>query len=77
VAAPTQAPVLPAWSALPPADEDPGLEVLRAVASVDADIASAFDRNPAVQDLLSDLSDEESQALAETLRARVGRGGEL
>ena len=70
-------PVLPAWSALPPVDQDPGMEVLRAVASADPDVASVFDRSTGVQDVLSDLSDEESQALADTLKTRADQGGAL
>ena len=64
---PVAASVLPAWSALPPADDDPGFEVLRAVATGNTDLASSYERGN-VQDLLSDLSDDESQALADRLR---------
>jgi hypothetical protein len=74
--APESVGALPAWSALPPADEDDGLEVLRAVATADSDLAAGFERR-GVQEMLLDLSDEESQALAETLRAKVGKGGAL
>jgi hypothetical protein len=59
--------VLPAWSALPAAEDDPGFEVLQAVASGGSDLASSYDRG-SVQELLSDLSDDESQALAERLK---------
>lgn len=66
--------VLPAWSALPPTEEDDGLEVLRAVATADADLAAGFER-AGVQEMLSDLSDEESRVLAERLKAEVDQGG--
>jgi hypothetical protein len=59
--------VLPAWSALPPADDDPDFEVLKAVAG-NSDLASSYERAN-VQELLSDLSDEESQDLADRLKA--------
>jgi hypothetical protein len=68
--------VLPSWSALPPADDDPGFEVLKAVASSDSDLAASYERTN-IQELLSDLSDEESQALAERLKADGARAGAL
>jgi hypothetical protein len=68
--------VLPAWSALPPADDDPGFEVLRAVASGDSELASSYERS-SVQEMLWDLSDEESQALAERLKADAATAGTL
>ena len=68
---PVAASVLPAWSALPAADDDPGFEVLQAVASSGSDLASSYARG-SVQELLSDLSDEESQALAERLKTDGG-----
>jgi hypothetical protein len=68
---PVAASVLPAWSALPAADDDPGFEVLQAVASSGSDLASSYERG-SVQELLSDLSDEESQALAERLKTDGG-----
>jgi hypothetical protein len=73
---PTAASVLPAWSALPPAEDDPGFEVLRAVASSDSDLAASYERS-SVQELLSDLSDEESQALAERLKTDGAMAGTL
>jgi hypothetical protein len=66
---------LPAWSALPPAEEDEGLSVLEAVASADADVVTGFERNGA-QEIVFDLSDDESQALAARLRADA-KGGTL
>ena len=77
-APPTSAPErpLPAWSALPPADEDDGLDVLRAVAPavVDATPASGCS---GVADCVAALSDEESQILAERLRQEIGPGKSL
>jgi len=69
-------PALPAWSALPPAEKDDGLEVLRAVATNDPEVAAGFERGNLLE-MLSDLSDEESRALAEQLRSDVGKGGAL
>jgi hypothetical protein len=69
--------VLPAWSALPAGDQDGEMDVLRAVASADPDVALAFDRSTGAQDELSDLSDEESQDLADRLKARADQGGTL
>lgn len=67
---------LPAWSALPPAEEDPGLDVLRAVAP-----AVAEGTLPAlcagVNECVVDLSDEESEALADGLRRELAEGRDL
>lgn len=68
--------LLPSWSALPPADDDPGLDVLKAVASSDSDLSSSYERGN-IQELLSDLSDEESQALAERLKTEGSSAGAL
>ncbi len=68
------APVLPAWSALPPVEEDASLEVLEGVAVADAGL-EALDEEVGVGALLADLSDEESRALADSLRG-AGQGGE-
>lgn len=67
------APALPAWSPLPAADEDEGLRVLEglALAAEDAD----WDAPAGLAPYLAGLSDEESRALAESLRGR-GVGGE-
>jgi hypothetical protein len=67
---------LPAWSALPPADEDEGLDVLRAVAPAVAD-ATPAPGCPGVADCVAALSDEESQVLAEQLRQEIGQGKSL
>jgi hypothetical protein len=58
---------LAAWSALPAAEEDPGLPVLQALGP---DLAPAVECS-GVADCLADLSDEETQALARTLRPDV------
>ncbi|HEY2942563.1 MAG TPA: hypothetical protein VGN09_09030 [Vicinamibacteria bacterium] len=67
---------LPAWSALPPAEEDEGLDVLWAVAPAvaDASVPAACAR---VAECLVDLSDEESQILADRLRREIGHGKDL
>ena len=67
---------LPAWSALPPAEEDEGLDVLRAVAPAVADAAPAAGC-AGVAECVADLSDEESRVLADRLRQEIGRGREL
>jgi hypothetical protein len=67
---------LPAWSALPPAEEDEGLDVLRAVAPTVAD-ASVPGACGGVAECVIDLSDEESQVLADHLRREIGQGTDL
>lgn len=74
--APVPEQTLPAWSALPPAEDDPGLDVLRAVAPVVADAALPTGCS-GVNECVVDLSDEESQALAEGLRREIGEGQDL
>jgi hypothetical protein len=69
-APPSPAHALAAWSALPPAEADPGLPVLQAVAS---------DPDPTLEcgglaECLADLSDEESQDLVQMLRPTVKDG---
>jgi hypothetical protein len=68
---------LPAWSPLPPADEDPGLPLLEhavtpvmAVATPDVGCAD-------VAECVAGLTDEESGALADALRQQLGRGRPL
>ena len=73
---PSAAAVLPAWSALPAAEDDPGLEALQAIASADSDLAASYERS-GIPELLSDLSDEENQALAERLKADGAKLGSL
>ncbi len=75
-APPSAASVLPAWSALPAAEDDPGLEVLQAVVSTGSDLSSSYERG-GVQELLSELSDEENQALADRLKVADAKAGTL
>ena len=67
-------PTLPAWSALPPAEDDASLEVLEGVAVADGDLATD-DEGRGVSAFLAGLSDEEYRALADSLR-EAGKGGE-
>lgn len=70
--APVAAPAsLPAWSSLPAAD-DAALEGYQGAASAD-DLAGCQD----VAACVADLSDEESRAFAEALRAELGKSGDL
>jgi len=73
---PTASPSLPAWSALPPAEEDAELAVLEVMALAEPEAAvAALDRPPSVDEELLDLSDEDGQALVRAIDAR--RGGQL
>ena len=65
------APVLPAWSALPPADQDTGLAVLEGLDIADADL-SAVDGERDVVEALADLSDDEAVEFQDALRNREG-----
>jgi hypothetical protein len=76
VAPPSANAVLPPWSPLPAAEDDPGLEVLKAVVAGDSDLVTVYERQ-GIQEQLWDLTDEESQAVAERLRADAGRLGSL
>jgi hypothetical protein len=67
-------PALPAWSALPPADDDDGLRVLAALPSEDLEDAAVCQ---GVNDCVLSLSDDESHALATTLRQELGHGRQL
>ena len=67
-------PTLPAWSALPPAEDDASLEVLEGVAVADGDLGTD-DEGRGVGAFLAGLSDEEYRALADSLR-EAGQGGE-
>ncbi len=66
--------VLPAWTALPAADEDGGLSVIGALAPP-ADDLSAVAGCQGVE-CLADLSDDETRALAQALRGEL-EGGRL
>jgi len=61
--------VLPAWSALPSAEDDAGLAVLEALAPVSLELAECR----GLDDCLGDLSEAESLELAEALRQEMGR----
>lgn len=72
-AAPSAAVALPAWSPLPPADEDPGLEVLAAV--VPPEDLEPLAGCQGLGDCMADaaaLTEEERTALAEALRRELG-----
>jgi hypothetical protein len=72
-ASPSTALTLPAWSTLPPADEDEGLEVLQAMAAGGDSLDAALPvRSVAVE--LSDLSDEETEGLVDALRGEMTGG---
>jgi hypothetical protein len=72
---PTLAPVLPAWSALPPAESDEGLAVLAAIAPKASEALGSVADCRDWGNCLAELSDEESRALAEALRGQLARGG--
>jgi hypothetical protein len=69
-APPSPAQTLAPWSALPPAESDPGLHVLQAAAS---DLDAAEDCG-SLAECLADLSDEESQDLERMLGPAVKDG---
>jgi hypothetical protein len=72
----TPAASLPAWSPLPPADEDPALPILELVApTVAAATPAAFCAD--VSECVVGLSDEESGELADALRAQLAAGRTL
>jgi hypothetical protein len=65
---------LPAWSALPPADEDPGLELLAAVMPVGAEeavLAGCQGLGQCLGEAVA-LSEEDGQALEDALRLDLG-----
>lgn len=73
---PTTGVVLPAWSPLPPADDDPGLQVLEQVAPTMAASAPAVECAD-IAECVAGLTDEESHALADALRQQLGPGRTL
>jgi len=76
VAPATRVVPLPAWSALPPADEDPSLPILEQVApTVAAATPAAFCSD--VSECVVGLTDDESRALADALRAQLPQGSTL
>jgi hypothetical protein len=70
----TPAPRLPAWSALPDADDDASLVVLEGFAAEDGALATV-DEGGGVGAFLASLSDEDDRALADSLRGG-GKGGD-
>src|SRR5262245_15029492 len=72
--APSHDALLPAWSALPPADQDPGLDLLAAVVPGNTGLGPLAECQ-GLGDCLTEastLSDEESAALADALRHELG-----
>jgi len=65
---------LPAWSALPPEDDDAGFGVLSALGGWTEELATTVDCR-GTEDCLADLSDEESRAVADLLGRQLGGGG--
>jgi hypothetical protein len=65
---------LPAWSALPPAEDDVSLEVLEGVAMADGNLEMP-DQGEGASAFLAGLSDEEYRGLVASLR-ESGQGGE-
>jgi len=63
--------VVPAWSALPPAEQDGSLPVLEAFVVADGE-AAAWEEGRGLGAFEAGLSDEESQALADGLRQSKG-----
>jgi hypothetical protein len=72
----TPSAALPAWSPLPEGDEDPALPILALVAPT---VATAMPAAlcPDVSDCVVGLTDDESQELADALRAQMAQGRTL
>jgi hypothetical protein len=68
---PSPGPGLPAWTALPDADEDPSLTVLEAVLEASGD---DIDEASPVRAQVAALTDEESRALVDALRGNRNGG---
>jgi hypothetical protein len=69
-------PALPAWSPLPPADEDPGLVLLEQAAPGMAG-STAGAECAGVAECVAGLTDEESGELADALRQQLSNGRTL
>lgn len=67
-------PALPAWSALPPAEDDTSLAVLEGLAVAGGELGR-LDEGRGVGAFLAGLSEEEYRTLADSLR-EAGQGGE-
>ena len=65
-------PLLPAWQALPASADDSGLDVLRGLALQGSDLQAATECQGVVA-CLDDMDDQESQDLADALRALPGK----
>ena len=65
-------PLLPAWQALPASADDSGLDVLRGLALTGSDLQAATECQGVVA-CLDDMDDQESQDLADALRALPGK----
>jgi len=72
----TPSAALPAWSALPEADDDPSLPILELVAPTVATAMPAAVCSD-VSECVVGLSDDESQELADALRAQLAQGRTL
>ena len=66
-------PALPSWSPLPAAEADESLQVLEGLAAAGQDAAD-WDEPSGLQPYLASLTDEESRALAESLRGHAAGG---
>jgi hypothetical protein len=75
VSAPPAPQLLPAWSALPPSDQDEGLEVLQAM-TLGEELPS-LSPGEGVTEHVEGLSEEESLALASALRQELSGKGRL
>jgi hypothetical protein len=73
--APTAPPTLPAWSALPPVDEDPDLFVVSGFA-IGEEALIEWEEGQGLGAFVASLSDEDSAALVEALGVEQ-IGGEL
>ncbi len=67
------APVLPAWSALPPADEDEGLAVLKGLGVAETDLAAVGEVS-GLDGVLGEVSEDEEDAFTDLLRRRIKEG---
>jgi hypothetical protein len=68
---PSPEPLLSAWSALPPEDEDASLDVLEGLAVVRGDLGP-MDEGQGVGAFVAGLSEEDVRTLAESLRGQEG-----
>ena len=71
--APSPAPALPAWEALPPSGDDGALDVLRGLALEGTGLQAATECGSVVE-CMGEMNDEESQDVAEALRGQWPEG---